>query len=105
MSRGDEFFHGTTAHLRKGAIIRPGRKPNFQGESSPEHSYATTSEEHGWDYAEKAFYSTDKGHPRVYQVEPVNHEDVEDDPLTYEHGTMAGKLRGNYEGDKRSRSG
>lgn len=103
MSRGEEFFHGTTAHLKVGAVIAPGRKPNYAGESSPEHAYATTSEEHGWDYAEKAWHASDKGHPRVYQVAPIG--EVEKDPTEYETGSMAGRSRGNYDTDVRSRQG
>lgn len=104
-SRSEEFFHGTTEHLKAGDVIRPTHgsriKPTFPHDSSSHHAYATKHEDNAWSYAEKAFYSRDTGHPRVYQVEPVDRKTVEEDPLT----NSGGRLRGNYEGDMRSTKG
>lgn len=96
--RSESFFHGTTAHLRPGDNIAPNRKPMFPSDTERGYTYATPHEDKAWSYAEKAWHSSDSGHPRVYEVAPTGAH--EPDPLTDQHGRM----RGNYEGDRRSQS-
>lgn len=104
MAREEHFFHGTTEHLRPGAKVLPvgqlrGKTPTFPHDTSREHAYATSEEANAWNYAEKAWHSTDRGIPRVYEVAPLG--DHEPDPTHDERG----RSRGNYETDRRSRVG
>lgn len=99
------YFHGTVARNLVGKTITPARNRGgqvlYQGETDPDYAYATTSEAHGWDWAEKAYFCADKGIPRVYEVEPVDMGSVEKDPEFYANGSS----RGNFEDDVRSTRG
>lgn len=103
-----QFFHGT---VRPGlAEIAPaakhGRGVTFASDTDRGHAYATSSEDHAWDYASKAhdwaMNSARPGQhfvPRVYQVEPLGEH--EQDPAHDAHGN----LRGNNSTDVRSPHG
>ena len=105
-----QFFHGTVRpNLTE---ITPADKhpswmtPTFTSDTDRGHAYATTSQEHAWDYASKAHdWALSRSHtgragiPRVYQVEPLGEH--EPDPQHDEHG----RSRGNNSTDRRSRAG
>jgi hypothetical protein len=93
MSRTEEFFHGTVSHFHPGDEILPGHAPVHRFMSSPEHSYATTSEDSAWHYAELAWnWKPEAKAPRVYKVEPIGEYEDDDNSNT-------------SLGDKRSKSG
>ena len=107
-----ELFHGTVWHFEPGDHILPAeqhkRKTTFPSETDPSYAYATGREDYAWDYAEKAhnshFQPGMKIHPRVYRVKPLG--DVEKDPEQYpDDHPLAGKFRGNWTTDRRSRQG
>lgn len=91
--------------MKPGDLVLPaaqhGGHVTFNHDTDPNHAYAT-GEDSAWDYAEKAHAWTvnrmDRGPfpvPRVYQVEPVHPESVEEDP----------QGRGNNDDDVRSPHG
>lgn len=83
---GPAYYHGTTVpdvtHILP--ADQHGKHVTFPHDTSRAHAYATTSEDDAWDYAEKAYHAADRGHPRVYRVEPMGH--VEKDPTEDERG-------------------
>lgn len=97
------YYHGTTTadvtHILPAA--RHGAGVTFPSDTSHEHAYASLSKSTAWHYAEMAHHVT-AGKPRVYQVRPLHgdHSHVEEDPQ-WENG----RLRGNYQGDRRSKVG
>lgn len=95
------LYHGTVEHVR-GAVTplasRKGGRATFPSDTDPEYAYATKKPEDAWNYAEKAWHASDRGHPRVFKVKPRG--PVEKDPAFGEHGS-----RSNYEGDVRSKHG
>lgn len=99
---GQAYYHGTTVpdvtHILP--ADQHGGHVTFPHDTSPSHAYATTNEDDAWDYAEKAFHAADRGHPRVYRVEPMGH--VEKDPEEDEHGNWR---NGVNRGDVRSPHG
>ena len=102
MSRNDEFFHGTVAHLSPGDVIQPvgdAIRATFRSDTDPRFAYATTDHDNAWDYAEKAFHASDRGTPRVYRVSPVGRHSK--DPEVGRDGSR----RGNHPTDRRSKSG
>lgn len=99
MSRHQEFFHGTTAHLFPGDVIEPGRRSNYVQISDPRYAYATTNRQDAEHYAEVAYHASDTGSPRVYQVEPLGRHSK--DPLVDRQGNS----RGNFDSDRRSKDG
>ena len=93
------FFHGTSAKLARGAVIRPSSQSNFgAGVSDQNYAYATPDQSNAWHYAETAWNNTG-GRPRVYRVEPIGEHEA--DPELDEHGSR----RGNFDGDRRSQQG
>ena len=100
------YFHGTTREDLE--EILPATHENhygpvlFPADTNPEYAYATEVERDAWHYAEKAHAAGDAGTlPRVYEVEPINPDDVEED----EFYTPQGRPRSILEADRRSRSG
>lgn len=93
MTRPEEFFHGTHVSLNPGDIISPrnttNTESNFDVDTDPNDktgwnlgsmAYATTGEggaEGAEWYAKRA--AERHGEGRVYKVEPVNPEDVQED--------------------------
>lgn len=90
-------FHGTTEHLRVGQEIRgpshTGVRSGWESDgidSSHEHGYATGSASEAVNWAiQRSGHEADmdeygddyhEAKPRVYAVEPVDHDDVEYDP-------------------------
>lgn len=103
MTRAQEFFHGTTAHLKPGDVVAPGKRPVFPNETDTRYSYATSDQDTAWHYAEIAWNARDTGVPRVYQVEPLGRHSK--DPQV---GVMPGGTtysRDNFSTDRRSKHG
>jgi hypothetical protein len=91
---GPQFYHGTSANFNPGDIIQPrevtGAKPNFDPEPEEKHEinrpeFNSGSVAYATDTPDSALFSGSvsaqnaKLHSReakVYQVEPMNHEDV-----------------------------
>lgn len=79
-----QFFHGTTHGFEPGDTVTPrGSSRFFASDHDGSHAFATKDPSDAWDYAEKAWHHSDKGHPRVFQVEPV--DDYEVDPHEQNH--------------------
>ena len=99
-----QYFHGTvTPNLEE---ITPGvshgRRPTFPHDTDPNYAYATGDERWARHYAEMAHAAGDAGTiPRVYQVEPKDPSDVEEDPFYDSHG----RSRSIFDTDVRSKSG
>lgn len=98
------MYHGTTK--REDAddpeeITPSGGSQSFgPGVADPDYAYATPSLHDAWTYAHKRAENGAGGKPTVYRVTPHKPEDVEEDPK------FSGDYsRGNYEHDKRSKSG
>lgn len=70
------------------------------GVADPHYAYATPSLNDAWSYAHKRVENGRGGKPTVYRVTPHDPDDVEKDP-----GFAGDYNRGNYEHDKRSKSG
>lgn len=102
VAEGPAYYHGTTVpdvtHILPAE--QHGGHVTFPHDTSRAHAYATTNEDDAWDYAEKAFHAADRGHPRVYRVEPMGH--VEKDPDEDEHGNWRSGVN---DGDVRSPHG
>lgn len=98
------MFHGTTRYDSDDhpeEITAGGSSTSFgPGTSDSDYAYATPSLGNAWSYAEKRSQNGGGGKPTVYRVTPHKPEDVEEDPQW--HGDTH---RGNYAGDKRSKSG
>lgn len=84
------YFHGTTTKNLKRVLpsSQHGRQAIYRHEADPKYAYAATKVEDAWDYAEKAHAVTIMRPsvrppfpiPRVYEVTPINPQDVEEDP-------------------------
>lgn len=74
----------------------------FPSDTDKNYAYATTNPDDAWDYADKAWNSTDSGRPRVYEVKPIGGmRHVEEDPRARSDGSP----RFNNANDYRSRKG
>jgi rifampin ADP-ribosylating transferase len=97
-----QFFHGTTARLRRGDVVLPsqmsGKDPTFTATDS-RFAYASQTKDTAWHWAERAWLNRGDGVPRVYAVEPLG--PVETDPRYDDHGN----LRGVHDDDRRSTRG
>lgn len=98
------MYHGTTKgdYDEDPEEITPsgGARSFGPGIADSSHAYATPHLGNAWDYAHKRAENGHSGRPTVYRVTPHNPGDVEKDP-----GYAGGYSRGNYEHDKRSKSG
>ena len=89
MSRVQEFYHGTTAHLNPGDVVVPGKeidKRNFGGArgASNEHVYVTTDSITAFDWGVQGKGRKPKSSVHVYVVKP--HTDPEPVPDHPNHG-------------------
>lgn len=102
MSRGGEFYHGTTSHLQPGDEIRPGGgEPQFE-QTDSRFAYATTDirAARSWSiHPDRWDYEDDSAEPHVYEVEPLGRHSKDPERDT------SGLPRGNFAGDRRSKVG
>lgn len=70
------LYHGTAARLRPGSLIRPGRKPNFGGDSVDRNGrsvyvYATNDPDTAYWYAETLAKMVGRRFGYIYEVTPT----------------------------------
>lgn len=101
------YFHGSVTEDLEEVLpaTRHGRRPTFPHDTDRAYAYATSGEDaesNAWHYAEQAHAAGDAGTlPRVYEVEPIDPSDVEEDPFYNDQG----RPRSIMDGDVRSRTG
>jgi hypothetical protein len=79
-----QFYHGTSVRLRRGAHIKPAREVGVaslysaMGDDVEVHTHATTDIGNATDYARTDMVKRGSGHVHVYQVTPLG--ETEPDP-------------------------
>lgn len=76
---GSQFFHGTRATFRVGRTVDPVKNPMYHDT----HFYMTDNADVADDYA---FHAPQKGHQKVYQVEPTG--EVQHDPEAWGYNSF-----------------
>lgn len=97
------YYHGTVVEDLEEVLPASahGRGVIFTSDTDPDYAYATGSETDAWYYAELAWNATSSGIPRVFEVEPIDWDDIEEDPPFDQHG----RSRSTRDQDVRSRTG
>ncbi len=72
---GGKFYHGSHADLPVGAILTPGRNPNFN-ESDHTRVSITSDSVRAWTWANSAAARAKREHIFVYEVEPLGDFEV-----------------------------